>query len=540
MRYPDRKRKIPTLAWELTAMLLIALAAARFGASRSVVVILLLSGTVWISYTAGRWPGILSALAGAAVFLLLSGGPSAFDGSLAGAMTGISLLIASLAFGLLTSRVKKRVTEAENGERRNEALYRLGEALMRVTGRTELVRTAIERLDGSVDVIPVGFLAASDGSLGEAILGAPGESEPEPGERPADRLQAPGERKAIRWAFEHGEAAGTGTGCFPECEGWYLPLVGSDAVMGIFGCLPAGQGRLDPEERTLLQAFAAQLALALDREHHAEQLEEARILVEGEKLKTSLLRSISHDLRTPLAGIAGASSTLLSQGEHLDEETRTELLASIFDEANWLSAMVDNLLSLTRIQGRDGLIRKEPEVLDDVIVSTVQRVGKRLANHRLQVHVPEQLTMVPMDGNLIEQVLINLLDNAVKYTPPQSRIQLSAVRGEGEVIFSVGDNGPGIPTSELDRVFDLFTTGRPLVQDGKRGAGLGLGICRAIVQAHGGRIRAENLPEGGARISFTLPAGDDERTSALIDSIGPGRTPNGGDDDAADDSDHRG
>jgi len=235
----------------------------------------------------------------------------------------------------------------------------------------------------------------------------------------------------------------------------------------------------------------------------AEAAQQAQVQIETEQLRNALLSSVSHDLRTPLAAIAGAASSLLTHG--LPENSRRELLNSIDEEASRLSRMVEvnNLLDMTRLESGTLQVHKEWQPLEEVVGAALTRLEAQLADRPLTTHLPVDLPLVPLDSVLIEQVLINLLDNAVKYTPPGSPITLSAWATEGAVTVEVADQGPGLPPGEEQRIFEKFYRVRRAALSS--GAGLGLTICRGIVAAHGGRIWAENRPGGGAALRFTLP-----------------------------------
>jgi two-component system sensor histidine kinase KdpD len=211
---------------------------------------------------------------------------------------------------------------------------------------------------------------------------------------------------------------------------------------------------------------------------------------------------VSHDLRTPLATITGAVSTILENGARLDDRTRQELLESVRDEGERLNRLVQNLLEMTRLESGALQLRREWHPLEEIIGAALGRLGKRLSGRRVTTQLPPDLPLVPIDDVLIEQVVVNLLDNALKYTPPESPISIIATATEGTVRVEVADRGPGLPRGEEQRVFEKFYRGPSSCG---RGAGLGLAICEGIIRAHGGRIWAHNLPEGGVAFIFTLP-----------------------------------
>jgi two-component system sensor histidine kinase KdpD len=241
----------------------------------------------------------------------------------------------------------------------------------------------------------------------------------------------------------------------------------------------------------------------MERAKFAEQAEAARVDAETESLRNTLLASISHDLRTPLAVIAGAGSTLADHGRDIDEASRVALARSIETTAHEMSALVSNVLDLMRFESGQIGLRRDWESVDDLVGSAWSRVETRMSEHPVTVEISTDLPNVYVDANLIVQVLANLLDNAAKYTPAGTRVTISA-RPSGEfVAITVDDEGPGLPRSERDRVFDKFQRGKS--EGTVVGAGLGLAICRAIVRAHGGEIQAGENPRGGARFEFTVP-----------------------------------
>jgi two-component system sensor histidine kinase KdpD len=282
-----------------------------------------------------------------------------------------------------------------------------------------------------------------------------------------------------------------------------LPLQAPRGPVGVLGIRPADPHALDaPDQLHQLETFANQTALAIERAQLADEAQQAQVRIETERLRNSLLSSVSHDLRTPLATITGAASTILENGSRLDAQTRQELLESVREEADRLNRLVQNLLEMTRLESGALQLRKDWHPLEEVIGAALGRLGKQLADRRVHTNVPPGLPLVPIDDVLVEQVLVNLLDNAIKYTPSKSPIRIMATATDEAVTVEVADHGPGLPRGEEDRVFEKFHRAQP---DSSRGVGLGLAICQGIVNAHGGRIWAQNLPEGGVAFLFTLP-----------------------------------
>jgi two-component system sensor histidine kinase KdpD len=277
-------------------------------------------------------------------------------------------------------------------------------------------------------------------------------------------------------------------------------------LVGIVGLDSDSPGPLlTPDQRRLFDALSDQVALAIERIHLSDDMDRARLAAETERLRSALLTSISHDLRTPLASILGSATTLGNQNQHLDESGRAELLRTIQEEAERLNRFIANLLDMTRLES--GAIEPGLDFVDlgDIVGSAVQRASGVLVRHQIRVDLPADLPMLKLDPVLFEQVLFNLLDNAAKYAPAGSKIEVSAGRDGNLIRLDVADEGDGIPPDDLERIFDKFY--RVQAVDRKRaGTGLGLAICRGFVEAMGGTIRASNRTDRrGALLTITLP-----------------------------------
>jgi two-component system sensor histidine kinase KdpD len=306
-----------------------------------------------------------------------------------------------------------------------------------------------------------------------------------------------------QWVFDRDTPAGLGTDALPGAPAQYLPLRGSGKVLGVLAVEPSHRRRLLlPEQRHLLETFAGQIALALERAALAEEAERARVAAETESLRNTLLASISHDLRTPLAVIAGASSALNDSSTAFDEQSRRLLASSIEHKANEMTQIISNVLDLMRLEAGSVVLHRDWQTVDDLVGSALDRLKLQLAAHPVRVDLPPELPPVYVDGALMLQVFTNLLENAAKHTPRETRITVRASAAEASVRIVVDDTGPGLP-GDPELLFEKFQRGRDEGNTG--GAGLGLAICRTIINLHGGRIEAPRRPGGGARFMFTLP-----------------------------------
>ena len=245
--------------------------------------------------------------------------------------------------------------------------------------------------------------------------------------------------------------------------------------------------------------------MALERQHLSD--EQRRILVESakEKMRSNLLRAISHDLRTPLTGILGASSAIYENGSKLDQQTHDKLIMNIRDDSQWLIRMVENLLSVTRIDEGTMNVAKTPEAAEEIVAEAISRIRKRFPGRKISVSVPDDLLMVPMDGTLIEQVLINLLENAIKHSSAESTIEVDVIKRGSEAAFEVTDHGEGIAEKDFPYLFESYVHNGQRSSDSSRGMGIGLSICMSIIKAHKGTMEAENKETGGAVFRFALP-----------------------------------
>jgi two-component system sensor histidine kinase KdpD len=403
---------------------------------------------------------------------------------------GIMLTVA-LIISNLTASVRLQANVAGHRERRTALLYAMSRELAATRGQQSMARVAVRHVSEVFDSQVVVLLPEANSRLGYP-----------PGESLAGSLHG-ADLDVAQWVQDHGEPAGLGTDTLPASEALYLPLKGTQSVLGVLAVLPANPRRvLLPEQYHLLETFAGQIALALERAQLAERAERASVDAKAEGLRNALLASISHDLRTPLAVISGASSSLAEKGPLLSPQEREALARSIFEQSQQMSDLVANVLQITRLEGGAIALNRDWHSLSELVGSVLARLREPLASHPLKVQLPGGLPLVRVDAMLIEQVLANLLENASKYTPPGTPITLSAELQAREVLVSVEDQGPGLPPGDPEALFAKFHRGS--MEGAVGGVGLGLAICRAVVNLHGGRIWAERRPKGSA-FRFTLP-----------------------------------
>ena len=285
----------------------------------------------------------------------------------------------------------------------------------------------------------------------------------------------------------------------------YHKLQTSDNCYGIVR-IEKKEEPLDASENSILQSILGECTLALENQKNAKEKEEAAILAQSEQLRANLLRTISHDLRTPLTSISGNASNLLSNSSSFSEETKKQIYGDIYDDSLWLISLVENLLSATRIEDGRMQLRTSPEVLADIVEEALMHVRRKAEKYHISVVSEEELLVVKADARLIIQVLINLLDNALKYTEEGSEITVS-IRKLGSLFaeVSVSDNGPGIPDKDKNEIFEKFYRGENKIADNRRSLGLGLYLCKSIVEAHGGKISVKDHVPKGSVFSFTIP-----------------------------------
>jgi two-component system sensor histidine kinase KdpD len=455
-------------------------------------VVVYLLAVVFAAVYLGRGPAVITSILGVAAFdyffvpphLTLAVSDTEY------LLTFFGLLGVGLVISQLTAQIREQADAAKLREVQTVALYELGRDLTETAGTEAVTQTAIAHIGQTFSrevaiFLPVDeFLKVFATSAGLAI--------------------SDDDLAVAAWTFEHEQPAGRGTDTLPEASMRYQPLKTMRGAVGVLGVKPSMPDRfLTRDQLRTLDAFANQVALAIERARLAEKTRQNEMLEITDKLQNALLNSISHDLRTPLVSITGALSSLANEQVTLDEPARRNLIETASEEADRLNRLVGNLLDMTRLESGAMRVKRNATDIQDLVGSSLEEIGTRLGHRSITVEVPDSLPLVSMDFVLIQRVLVNVIDNGLKYSPSDSPIEIRAQMAGAFVEITVADRGVGIPPEDLTRIFDKFyRVQRP---DNVNGTGLGLAIGKGIVDAHGGFISAENRPGGGTIITIALP-----------------------------------
>ena len=463
------------------------------------ILMLYLVGVLWVATHYSRAAAIVASVLSVAAFDLMFVPPYyrfvVHDQQYI--VTFAVMLTAALVISALTHRVRAAAEAARDRERRTETLYALSRDLAAGRGLEEIAAATSRQVSEVIGQRAVLLLPDGDRSL---II----KSDSSPSATLDEK-----ERSVAQWVYEHNQIAGAGTSTLPASAATFVPLKGSRGAVGVLGvfCDRNANGSASVQ-RQLVEAFAAQAAVAVERASASEEARQAWERVEAEFLRNTLLSGVSHDLRTPLAAITGAASALIETGERLPPAARNEMLDTIYNESERMERLISNLLDMTRLEAGGLAVKKEWQPLQEAIGSALHRMNRRLQDRDVRINVPADLPLVQIDGLLIEQVMMNLLDNALEHTQAGTAIEITARALADSVEVEVADEGRGIPAGTEQRVFQKFF--RAGQSGGHRGVGLGLAICRGIVELHGGKIRAHNRSSGvggggGAVVTFTIP-----------------------------------
>ncbi len=470
--------------------------------------IIFLLGVLFSATRYGLWPSAYASVLSALVynFFFIEPRHTFTIASSAELLAFIAYFIIAVVAGNLTARLRAQAEAARRREDRTAALFALSRAIAGTTGGDSVARIISSQVSQILKARTAVLVPDGPGLVQKA-------SDP-----PAGELSET-EMAAATWAWQHGQPAGRGSDTLPGVPWLFLPLRTAHEVVGVLGVLfEDGPVPLSLRRQRLLEGLSDLSAVAIERTRLVEQMEQTRVIGETERLRSALLSSISHDLRTPLAAIIGSASSLLAYGQGYDDSARRELLLTIQEEAERLNRFVGNLLDITRLESGRLELNRQWVGIEDVIGTAIARLLPILSGHGIETRIEPGLPLLRLDFVMIEQVLVNLLDNAAKYSNGGKTITLSSRREGDEVIIEVVDEGSGIPEEDLERVFDKFYR----VRSGDRhvaGTGLGLSICRGLIEAHGGRIRASHGPGGrGTVMRITLPVETQPLAHARVES----------------------
>jgi len=489
------------------------LAWAAFGRfSPANLVMMYLCGVLITAYRYGRGPAVVTSVLSVAVFDFMFVEPyytfAVTDTQYI--LTFAVLLVVGLLISNLTSGIRLQARIAQYRQARTEALYKMTRELSRANDLDEVMKIAVQHVSTVFEAQAVVLTPGSVGTIeyprAQGIYGS---------YHGADLGVA-------RWVYANRVAAGLGTHTLSGAEALHLPLLAAHKLVGVLAILPSRrENLLMPEQRHLAETFAGQIAVAIERVQVAAEAVELARKAETESMRNSLLNAISHDLRTPLAVLVGASSSLATDKDRLSDAAKRELIDTIHEESKRMSTLVGNLLDMARLESGAVELARQWTPLEEIVGGVLNRLRPMLSDHPVTVRLPQGLPMVNVDPVLVAQVFANLLENAVKYTPSGTEIEISAQTLPGRIAVDVADAGPGIPPGEESKLFDKFYRLQP--EAAQSGVGLGLAICKAIVAAHGGTITAANRPGGGAVFRFELPAGQPPVVEAEPEPLTPTR-----------------
>ncbi len=455
------------------------------------IIMVFLLAVVLVAVRFGRGPAVMAAVLNVAAFDFFFV-PPRFSFAVSDAqylLTFVVMLVVALITGQLAAGLKYQAKVAMNRELRARSLYEMSRELSAALILEQIGEIAGRYVESTFNA-KMALILADDN----------------------DKLAAPITHSGIaidsgitQWAFDHGKPAGAGTDTLPGSSILYIPLQAPMRIRGVLAVEPSSsRWLLIPEQRRQLDTFASLIAIAIERVHYVDIAQLTTVQIESERLRNSLLSALSHDLRTPLTALMGLAEYMTITKPELSGEQR-DVAVSIRDEALRMTALVNNLLDMGKLQSGEVKLNRQWQPLEEIVGAALAGAHQLMAQHTIKVHLSPDLPLLEFDAVLLERVLFNVLENAQKYTPSGSTIEISALVKEEDIEVSIDDNGPGLPPDMEEEIFKKFTRGQK--ESATPGVGLGLAICRAIIEAHRGRIWAEKSPLGGARFVFTLPLG---------------------------------
>lgn len=417
-------------------------------------------------------------------------------------VTFLIMLASAIVCSTLTGRLKRQAVLSAQKAYRTGVLLETSRKLQGAGNEKEILEVAAAQMGKLLERTVVIYPADGKGMLGQMEI-FPGKDR-----RNWTREEFLAEKEVAEWVFRNNRHAGALTQTFSDAVCLYLAVRSGEQALAVVGVFLKNSEPPADFEKELMVAILDECGLALEREKIRRDNQELEETARQEALRANLLRGISHDLRTPLTGISGNAGILMKNSRKLEEEKKQALYLAIYDDAMWLMRLVENLLSITRIENGSMRLNLQPAVLEEVIYEALEHLDRKASEHEVSVHFPEEILVADMDAALIVQVVVNIVNNAVKYTPAGSEIRIEAQREGALLAVRISDDGPGIAAEDRERVFDMFYTAKDRQADGRRGLGLGLALCRSIVTAHGGTITAEECSPHGTCFLFTLHASE--------------------------------
>ena len=495
-------------AWELLLTIGILAAATVIGwaflrlgfANANIIMVYLLGVLLTSAFTSGYTCGVLSAFLSVILFNYFLTEPrlslAAYGSKYP--ITFAVMFAAALLTGTLAAKLKAHAQLSARDAYRTKLLFDMNRQLQKAETLDEVYQMTATQIQKLMQRDVLIYPAQGDVLLDGNVYPADGSS-------PYCIPDTDQEQNVIQWVWQNRKRAGATTQNFPMAKRLYLAIRTEQQVFGVVGIPMEKQTQPDAFTSSVLFSILGECALALESLRNAEEKEKAAVLAKNEQLRANLLRSISHDLRTPLTSISGNADTLLHSYNVLDEQTRKQIFTDIYDDAQWLTGLVENLLSVTKIADGSVKLRLSDQVVDDIVSEALRHIDRRSAEHHITVDCGDEPLLVRVDAGLIMQVLINLVNNAVKYTPAGSNIRITAIPRDNMAEICVSDNGPGIPDELKEHVFEMFFTGGNPIGDSRRSLGLGLTLCQAIIHAHNGEMTLKDNSPHGCIFSFTVP-----------------------------------
>ncbi len=415
-------------------------------------------------------------------------------------VTFLIMFIVAFITGTLAIQLKNTARQATRAAYRTQILLDTNQLLQQAHDRVQIVTAMANQFIKLLGEDVIVYLDCG-GKLGTPYIFS------SDGEKKDESCITEEEQKAAFWVLKHNKRAGAGTKNFPELKHRYMAIRSNEEVYGVVGIVMEDI-QIDAFVNSIILAILGECALALESEKNAREKEEAAILARNEQLRANLLRAISHDLRTPLTSISGNASNLMTNGKQFDEKTKMSIYTDIYDDSMWLINLVENLLAVTRIEEGRMNLKLSAELIDEVISEALRHVNRKSVEHEIVVKSEQEFILAKIDARLMVQTIINIVDNAIKYTPKGSIIVIETKKKGGKVEIEIADNGPGISDEVKSHVFEMFYSGSNKVADSRRSLGLGLSLCKSIVNAHEGEIKVSDNHPHGTIFTIILPVGE--------------------------------